>query len=115
MFGPTDWTRDGSLAEYTTVEARNLAPLAAGIDHTVAAARLVLGPMQADPARPERQTGFRTPSRYVRSRRAVTMRWIRSVPSQIRVFCDVLLAHLGRLRRSLPGTINADALARPAG
>jgi len=35
------WTRaprDGSLAEYTAVEARNLAPLAADIDHTVAAA-----------------------------------------------------------------------------
>jgi NADPH:quinone reductase-like Zn-dependent oxidoreductase len=25
-FGLTDWTRDGSLAEYTAVEARNLAP-----------------------------------------------------------------------------------------
>ncbi len=26
VFGLTDWTRDGSLAEYTAVEARNLAP-----------------------------------------------------------------------------------------
>ncbi len=37
VFGPTDWARNGSLAEYTAVEARNLAPLAADIDHTVAA------------------------------------------------------------------------------
>ncbi|ANI42864.1 NADP-dependent oxidoreductase [Mycolicibacterium vaccae] len=36
VFGLTDWARDGSLAEYTAVEARNLAPLAADIDHTVA-------------------------------------------------------------------------------
>ena len=27
VFGLTDWYRDGTLAEYTTVEARNLAPL----------------------------------------------------------------------------------------
>src|ERR687888_579596 len=26
VFGLTDWTRDGTLAEYTVVEARNLAP-----------------------------------------------------------------------------------------
>lgn len=38
VFGLADWTRNGSLAEYTAVEARNLAPLAADIDHTVAAA-----------------------------------------------------------------------------
>ncbi len=38
VFGLADWTRDGSLAEYTAVEARNLAPLPADIDHTVAAA-----------------------------------------------------------------------------
>ncbi|MGH3178151.1 MAG: NADP-dependent oxidoreductase [Streptosporangiaceae bacterium] len=37
VFGLADWTRDGSLAEYTAVEARNLAPLPADIDHTVAA------------------------------------------------------------------------------
>jgi len=36
VFGLTDWTRNGSMAQYTAVEARNLAPLAAGIDHTVA-------------------------------------------------------------------------------
>ena len=29
VFGLTDWTRDGTLAEYVTVEARNLAPLPA--------------------------------------------------------------------------------------
>src|SRR5258705_9120451 len=27
VFGLTDWTRDGTLAEYAAVEARNLAPL----------------------------------------------------------------------------------------
>src|ERR1700712_2361110 len=43
VFGLTDWARDGSLAEYTAVEARNLAPLAADIDHTVAAAMLISG------------------------------------------------------------------------
>src|SRR5215218_5931134 len=30
VFGLTDWTRNGSLAEYTAVEARNHAPLTAG-------------------------------------------------------------------------------------
>src|SRR3954470_17225475 len=43
VFGPTDWTRNGSLAEYTAVEARNLAPLAADIDHTVAATLPISG------------------------------------------------------------------------
>ena len=43
VFGLADWTRDGSLAEYTAVEARNLAPLPAGIDHTVAAALPISG------------------------------------------------------------------------
>ncbi|MDR0359346.1 MAG: NADP-dependent oxidoreductase [bacterium] len=43
VFGPTDWTRNGSLAEYTAVEARNLAPLPADIDHTVAAALPISG------------------------------------------------------------------------
>jgi NADPH:quinone reductase-like Zn-dependent oxidoreductase len=27
VFGLTDWSRNGSLAEYAAVEARNLAPL----------------------------------------------------------------------------------------
>ena len=43
VFGLTDWSRNGSLAEYTAVEARNLAPLAADIDHTVAAALPISG------------------------------------------------------------------------
>ncbi|GIH15232.1 NADP-dependent oxidoreductase [Rugosimonospora africana] len=43
VFGLADWARDGSLAEYAAVEARNLAPLAADIDHTVAAALPISG------------------------------------------------------------------------
>ncbi|MCV7285265.1 NADP-dependent oxidoreductase [Mycolicibacterium wolinskyi] len=43
VFGLTDWARDGSLAEYTAVEARNLAPLPSDIDHTVAAALPISG------------------------------------------------------------------------
>jgi NADPH:quinone reductase-like Zn-dependent oxidoreductase len=43
VFGLADWTRNGTLAEYTAVEARNLAPLPADIDHTVAAALPVSG------------------------------------------------------------------------
>jgi NADPH:quinone reductase-like Zn-dependent oxidoreductase len=43
VFGLTDWSRNGTLAEYTAVEARNLAPLAADIDHTVAAALPISG------------------------------------------------------------------------
>ncbi|GAA3906404.1 NADP-dependent oxidoreductase [Streptomyces lannensis] len=35
VFGLTDWTRDGSLAEYVVVEARNLAPLPGDVDFTV--------------------------------------------------------------------------------
>jgi NADPH:quinone reductase-like Zn-dependent oxidoreductase/predicted TIM-barrel fold metal-dependent hydrolase len=43
VFGLADWTRDGSLAQYTAVEARNLAPLPADIDYTVAAALPISG------------------------------------------------------------------------
>lgn len=43
VFGLTDWARDGSLAEYVAVEARNLAPLPADLDHTVAAALPISG------------------------------------------------------------------------
>jgi NADPH:quinone reductase-like Zn-dependent oxidoreductase len=43
VFGLADWARNGSLAEYTAVEARNLAPLAADIDHTLAAALPISG------------------------------------------------------------------------
>jgi NADPH:quinone reductase-like Zn-dependent oxidoreductase len=38
VFGLTDWARDGTLAEYVAVEARNLAPLPASVDHTWGAA-----------------------------------------------------------------------------
>ena len=38
VFGLTDWRRNGSLAEYAAVEARNLAPLPADVDHIAAAA-----------------------------------------------------------------------------
>src|SRR5882757_10250367 len=43
VFGLADWARNGSLAEYTAVEARNLAPLPIDIDHTVAAALPISG------------------------------------------------------------------------
>ncbi|GHF52054.1 NADP-dependent oxidoreductase [Streptomyces griseosporeus] len=43
VFGLADWARDGSLAEYVAVEARNLAPLPADIDHTTAAALPISG------------------------------------------------------------------------
>jgi NADPH:quinone reductase-like Zn-dependent oxidoreductase len=43
VFGLADWTRNGSLAQYTAVEARNLAPLPIDIDHTVAAALPISG------------------------------------------------------------------------
>lgn len=43
VFGLADWARDGSLAEYAAVEARNLAPLPADVDHTVAAAVPISG------------------------------------------------------------------------
>ena len=32
VFGLTDWYRDGTLAEYVAVEARNLAPLPGDVD-----------------------------------------------------------------------------------
>lgn len=34
VFGITDWCRNGTLAEFVAVEARNLAPLSSGVDHT---------------------------------------------------------------------------------
>ncbi|MGP3775761.1 NADP-dependent oxidoreductase [Streptomyces sp. SDT5-1] len=43
VFGLADWTRDGTLAEYVAVEARNLAPLPADIDHVTAAALPISG------------------------------------------------------------------------
>ncbi|MEV6283927.1 NADP-dependent oxidoreductase [Kribbella sp. NPDC051770] len=43
VFGLADWTRDGTLAEYVAVEARNLAPLPGDIDFTVGAALPISG------------------------------------------------------------------------
>jgi NADPH:quinone reductase-like Zn-dependent oxidoreductase len=43
VFGLADWTRDGTLAEYTAVEARNLAPLPTDIGHIVGAALPISG------------------------------------------------------------------------
>jgi NADPH:quinone reductase-like Zn-dependent oxidoreductase len=37
VFGLADWHRDGTLAEYVAIEARNLAPLPGDVDFTVAA------------------------------------------------------------------------------
>src|SRR5262245_49696662 len=43
VFGLTDWSRDGALAEYTAVEARNLAPLSGDVDFTVGASLPISG------------------------------------------------------------------------
>ena len=43
VFGITDWTRDGTLAEYAVVEARNLAPLPGDVDFTVGAGVAMTG------------------------------------------------------------------------
>ncbi|MEO3765025.1 NADP-dependent oxidoreductase [Streptomyces sp. B8F3] len=43
VYGLADWTRDGTLAQYTAVEARNLAPLPADVDHVTAAALPISG------------------------------------------------------------------------
>jgi NADPH:quinone reductase-like Zn-dependent oxidoreductase len=43
VFGLADWRRNGSLAEYVAIEARNLAPLPADVSHTVAAAIPISG------------------------------------------------------------------------
>jgi NADPH:quinone reductase-like Zn-dependent oxidoreductase len=43
VFGLTDWTRDGTLAEYVAVEARNLAPLPGDVDFVVAAGVAMTG------------------------------------------------------------------------
>src|SRR5215217_4939348 len=41
VFGLADWTRDGTLAEYAAVEARNLAPLPGDVDFSVGAVLLI--------------------------------------------------------------------------
>src|SRR5688572_31512725 len=43
VFGLTDWTRDGTLAEYAAVEARNLAPLPGDVDFTLGASLPISG------------------------------------------------------------------------
>ena len=43
VFGLTDWYRDGTLAEYVAVEARNLAPLPGDADFTVGASLPISG------------------------------------------------------------------------
>ncbi|MBP2708334.1 NADP-dependent oxidoreductase [Microbispora sp. RL4-1S] len=43
VFGLTDWTRDGTLAEYAVVEARNLAPLPGDVDFTTGAGVAMAG------------------------------------------------------------------------
>jgi len=43
VFGLTDWYRDGTLAEYVAVEARNLAPMPGDVDFTVGASLPISG------------------------------------------------------------------------
>jgi NADPH:quinone reductase-like Zn-dependent oxidoreductase len=43
VFGLTDWSRDGTLAEHVAVEARNLAPLPGDVDFTVGASLPISG------------------------------------------------------------------------
>jgi len=43
VFGLTDWYRDGTLAEYVAVEARNLAPLPGDVDFTIGASLPISG------------------------------------------------------------------------
>src|SRR5256884_733266 len=43
VFGLTDWYRDGTLAEYVAVEARNVAPLPGDVDFTVGASLPISG------------------------------------------------------------------------
>src|SRR6185437_10911166 len=43
VFGLTDWYRDGTLAEYAAVEARNLAPLPGDVEFTAGASLPISG------------------------------------------------------------------------
>jgi NADPH:quinone reductase-like Zn-dependent oxidoreductase len=43
VFGLADWYRDGALAEFVAMEARNLAPLPGDVDFTVAASLPISG------------------------------------------------------------------------
>ena len=46
VFGLADWHRDGTLAEYVAIEARNLAPLPGEVDFTVGASLPISGLMR---------------------------------------------------------------------
>src|SRR4051812_38641082 len=43
VFGLADWYRDGTLAEYLAIEARNLAPLPGDVDFTIGASLPISG------------------------------------------------------------------------
>lgn len=43
VFGVSDWHRDGTLAEYVAIEARNLAPLPGDVDFTIGASLPISG------------------------------------------------------------------------
>lgn len=43
VFGLADWYRDGTLAEYIAIEARNLAPLPGDVDFTIGASLPISG------------------------------------------------------------------------
>ncbi|MGW3345969.1 alcohol dehydrogenase catalytic domain-containing protein [Nonomuraea rubra] len=43
VFGLAEWTRDGTLAEFVAVEARNLAPLPGDVDFAVGASLPISG------------------------------------------------------------------------
>ena len=43
VFGLADWYRDGTLAEYVAIEARNLAPLPGDVDYAVGASLPISG------------------------------------------------------------------------
>jgi NADPH:quinone reductase-like Zn-dependent oxidoreductase len=43
VFGLADWHRDGTLAQYVAIEARNLAPLPGDVDFTVGASLPISG------------------------------------------------------------------------
>lgn len=43
VFGLAYWTGNGTLTEYVAMEARNLAPQPAGVDHAVTAAAVISG------------------------------------------------------------------------
>jgi NADPH:quinone reductase-like Zn-dependent oxidoreductase len=64
VFGLTDWTRDGTLAEYAAIEARNLAPLPGDVDFTVGAS-LPRGQARDRQARANREVDVARPRREV--------------------------------------------------